>query len=202
MDLPNAIVVLEELEELEVSEPTTSERFGVPPTLRLPVVTGGSFIVGLALGTTQGAQMAGLRFRAENAHRLPTTSMGWYLYHKSKNYHMMLQGIKMGVKTGAKIGFWTGSLFATEELIDFARDGRRDFLSSVIASMSVAGAFSLWNRFSIITAARISKLALIGGLGYGLAQDGISLLKGRRLSYVDFLTGRTRREKRAKMEAL
>ena len=89
--------------------------------------------------------MAGLRFRAENSHRFPTSATGWYLYHKSKNYHKMLGGLKEGFRMGGKVAFWGGSFFAFEELIDSAR-GTKDFASTVVAGLSVAGGFSLWSK--------------------------------------------------------
>ena len=121
-----------------------SQRLSVPFQYRLPAATIASFVTGGFLGASYGSQTAGLRFRAENAHRLPDTSTGWYLYHKSKNYHMALGAIKEGLKMGSKVGFWAGSYFALEEALDQAW-GRRDFLSSVVAGLSIAGGFSAWS---------------------------------------------------------
>lgn len=46
------------------------------------------------------------------------------------------------------------------------------------------------DRFPLPTAARTSKVGLIGALSYGLVQDALGLARGRRLGYVDFLLGR------------
>jgi hypothetical protein len=119
-------------------------RFSLPFGMRLPLATSMSFVAGMALGLSHGSQTAGLRFRAENAHRLPSTPTGWYLYHKSKNYHMALGGVKEGLKMGAKVSFWTAGFFSIEEMFDRYR-GTKDFLNTVIASLSVAGGFSLWS---------------------------------------------------------
>ena len=119
-------------------------RFGLPWGLRFPLAASLSFVAGMALGLSHGSQTAGLRFRAENAHRLPTTSTGWYLYHKSKNYNMALGGVKEGLKMGAKVSFWTAGFFSIEEMFDRYR-GTKDFVNTVIASLSVAGGFSLWS---------------------------------------------------------
>ena len=133
-----------------VSLPTSSTdefpRLSVPFQYRLPTATIASFVTGGILGASYGSQTAGLRFRAENAHRLPNTSTGWYLYHKSKNYHRALGAVKEGLKMGSKVGFWVGSYFAIEEAIDQVRGGRSDFLSSVVAGLSIAGGFSLWSN--------------------------------------------------------
>lgn len=124
-------------------------RLSTSPLIRIPAVTLLAGVVGAALGVSHGSTMAGLRFRAENTHRLPDSQVGWYLYHKSKNYHMMLGGIKEGLKMSAKVGFWAGSFFLVEEAVDQARGegGKKDFLSSTVAGMGVAGGFSLWSRF-------------------------------------------------------
>ncbi|KAK0509077.1 hypothetical protein JMJ35_008448 [Cladonia borealis] len=171
------------------SVPLYENRLSIPFFIRLPTATVGAFITGMALGLSHGSKTAGLRFRAENSHRFPTTSTGWYLYHKSKNYHAMLGGIKEGMKMGLKISFWTGSFFLVEEAVDRLR-GTKDFMSTVVAGLSISGGFSAWNRFPLPTAARTSKVGLIGGLSYGLVQDALGLARGRRLGYVDFLLGR------------
>merc|ERR1711964_208219 len=103
-------------------------RFSFPFGMRLPIATSISFVSGLVLGMSHGSQMAGFRFRAENAHRLPTTPTGWYLYHKSKNYNMALGGVKEGLKMGAKVSFWTAGFFSIEEMFDRYR-GTKDFLN-------------------------------------------------------------------------
>ncbi len=122
-------------------------RFSLPFGMRLPMATSLSFVAGMALGLSHGSQTTGLRFRAENAHRLPSTPTGWYLYHKSKNYHMAWGGVKEGFKMGAKVSFWTAGFFSIEEMFDRYR-GTKDFINTVIASLSVAGGFSMWSTSS------------------------------------------------------
>ena len=128
----------------EYSPPPVSEsesRLSVPFHIRFPVATAGAFVVGAGMGISHGGKTAGMRFRAENAHRFPTTPTGWYLYHKSKNYHSMLGGIREALKMGPKIGFWAGSFFLAEEAVDRWR-GKKDFLSTVVAGMTIAAGFS------------------------------------------------------------
>jgi hypothetical protein len=120
-------------------------RASLPFGMRLPLATSLSFVAGMGLGLSHGSRTAGLRFRAENAHRLPTTPTGWYLYHKSKNYNMALGGVKEGLKMGAKLSFWTAGAFSIEEMFDRYR-GTKDFINTVLASLSVAGGFSLWSE--------------------------------------------------------
>jgi hypothetical protein len=123
-----------------------NSRVSLPFGMRLPLATSTSFIAGMGLGLSHGSQTAGLRFRAENAHRLPTTPTGWYLYHKSKNYHMALGGMKEGLKMGARVSFWTAGFFSIEEMFDRYR-GTKDFLNTLVASLSIAGTFSLWSMY-------------------------------------------------------
>ena len=47
---------------------------------------------------------------------------------------------------GGKVGFWAGGFFVVEEAVDELRGGRRDFFSTVIAGLSVAGGFSAWSK--------------------------------------------------------
>jgi hypothetical protein len=165
------------------------------------------------LGTAKGCQDAGLRFAAENAHRQPTTQTGWYLYHKSKNYNVIFGGLVEGWKQALRYSIWVGMYFAMEEGVDRGRAagvrtwrgirrkrgesgadaeerqiaGNRDCLSSMFAGLGTAGIFSAWNRFPLPTAARTAKLGAKAGLAFGVLQDGVSLLRGRRVGYIEFL---------------
>ncbi|KAI0444396.1 hypothetical protein F4803DRAFT_255807 [Xylaria telfairii] len=161
-------------------------RLSIPPLMRIPAAAATAFGIGMTLGLAHGSKMAGLRFRAEHAHRLPTTTTGWYLYHKSKNYHVAFGGLKEGFKVGARLGALSTAMFCAENLFDVYRGGQ-DFLNTVMASLAVAGGFSLWNRFSAAETARTAKKGLIFGLVYGGVQDVISLAKGRPVAYITFL---------------
>lgn len=57
----------------------------------------------------------------------------------------MLGGIKEGMKMGAKIAFWGGGFFLIEEAVDYTRE-RKDFLSTVVAGLTVSGGFSAWSK--------------------------------------------------------
>ncbi|KAL8680310.1 MAG: hypothetical protein Q9186_003492 [Xanthomendoza sp. 1 TL-2023] len=153
---------------------------------RCTVGSGAAFLGGLGLGVIHGSKTAALRFRAENSHRFPTTSTGWYLYHKSKNYNCMFSGINEGFKLGLRIPVWTALFFYIEEAIDDFRD-TRDFASTVAASLTVSGVFSIKNQFNMPTAARTAGAGLKMGLLFGILQDAMALAKGRRVDYVDSL---------------
>lgn len=188
--------------------------FPIRMTLALAIAS----ISGFSLGAAHGGNMAGLVFRAENAHRQPTSTVGWYFYHKSKNYHVMLGGIKEGMRMGLRLGLWTGTFLYMEEAVDRLRGAvlrqwvgfkeqrglerelgleklenlrgvwvQRDFLSTTIAALGTSGAFSLWNRMPINTAARTATIALKAGLAFGLVQDALSVIKERRVGYVEYI---------------
>ncbi|QPC78236.1 hypothetical protein HYE68_008988 [Fusarium pseudograminearum] len=118
-------------------------RLSVATPTRLLLGTVSSALVGFSLGATQGGQMAQLRFRAEHAHKMPDTTTGWYFYHKSKNYHAMQGGIREGFRMGFKTGFWSLMALSLESTVDRYR-GASDMFSTTIATLTVAGAFSLW----------------------------------------------------------
>jgi hypothetical protein len=61
--------------------------------------------IGTAIGLVRGSRAAALRFLAENAHRPPTTVQGWYFYNKTKNYKMLLGGLRKAGTDATKLGF-------------------------------------------------------------------------------------------------
>lgn len=67
---------------------------------------------GLALGFLRGARLSSLRYLAENAHRAPRTLEEWYFYHKTKNYRVLLGGLKASGREGVRLGaagcLWVG----------------------------------------------------------------------------------------------
>ena len=133
-------------------------RLATPSPIRIPSAALLGFLGGFGLGASHSGKMASMRFRAENSHRFPTSQTGWYLYHKSKNYHVMLDGIKVGLKLGTKISLWAGGFFVIEEIIDQLR-GTKDFVSTAVAGLSTAGVFSAWSM-SIATLVRFMVLGL------------------------------------------
>lgn len=212
MQLDNTDTMASEPEEAPMATqvPFSSHRLSTPFPLRLPAfVSLGAFAGGI-LGLIHGANETGMRFRAENAHRLPKTQTGWYLYHKSKNYVAMLGGIKEGMRMAGRQAFWVAVFVGSEESVDRARgaasriwsgvrendDGEiegasKDFVSTLFAGLGTAGLFSLWNRFPVPTAARLAKMGAKAGLGFGLLQDAVSIMRGRRIGYVEFIKRHT-----------
>ena len=125
--------------------PENPNRLSIPWFRRLSLGILGGFTIGAITGATNGSQEAGLRFRAENSHRLPKSEKGWYLYHKSKNYQMMLHGVKGAFRMGSRLSFLVGGFFVAEEVLDRFRE-RQDFLSTTIAGAGVGGLHSLWRK--------------------------------------------------------
>ena len=119
-------------------------RLSIPDFVRIPIGAVASFSVGMALGLAHGSKMAGLRFRAEHAHKLPQTTTGWFLYHKSKNYHVAYGGIREGLRMGAKVSLWTTAMFVVENMFDHYR-GSIDAANTVLACVATAGGLSLWS---------------------------------------------------------
>jgi hypothetical protein len=175
-----------------------NERLSIPFIVRAPLLLTSSFIVGFSLGAAHGGPIAAYRYRAENAHRLPTTQTGWYLYHKSKNYHSIVGGVKEGVKLGGVLGGWATVFMCCEEVVDRSRGrlfakgdddvakGQRDAASTVVAAMSTAGIYSWKNGLDKYTAARTAKTALKYSLLYGIVQDLAASLRGNRPAYIDW----------------
>ncbi|KAF8455847.1 hypothetical protein BGX38DRAFT_1164881 [Terfezia claveryi] len=109
------------------SPPATSHTTPTPPRLSLPLPsrlalsTTLTFPSTFLLGLLRGSHISSLRFRAENAHRLPKSQVGWYLYHKSKTYASLLGGVKEGVRNGVRVSFWSAVFLGCEEVVDRGR---------------------------------------------------------------------------------
>jgi hypothetical protein len=89
--------------------------------------------------------MSSLKFLAENAHRTPRTVRGWYLYHKTKNYRIMLGAAKGGAREALKLGGLMLGWVAIEEGME--RVGCGD-VKEIGAGLGTAAAFSFICRFS------------------------------------------------------
>ncbi|KAH9862796.1 hypothetical protein J1614_010889 [Plenodomus biglobosus] len=185
---------------------TTTPRLGMPFDRRLLLTTALAFTSGFTLGSLTAGHAASLRFRAENAHRLPISNPGWYLYHKSKNYYKWKFGIVEGLRKGAYLAAWSSVFFIIEESLDVFRgtwragrtmsemegvdeldmrrieggmQGCRDAASSAMAGMVTGGLWSVAHGFPVTMAARTIRMGLLVGLGFGLGQDGLAWMRER-----------------------
>jgi hypothetical protein len=181
----------------------TSGRLSMSGIERVVLGTVASSAICFAAGMLTQWPISATRFRAENAHRMPRSEKGWYFYHRHKTNYAALNSMKAGFRSAAKYGPATGVLLYTEHIVDAMRGGQsKDFISTVIAAVTVAGCYSLlsmcafWTdcwltaateRHPVPTASHTLKVGLLFGLGYGLAQDALGLIRGRRLAYVEFV---------------
>lgn len=165
-----------------------NERFHLFPKERLEAVSMVSGFVGVGTGFYEGIKHSSLRYLTENGHRLPRTVGGWYFYHKKKNYVMILQGCKDGLKQGTKFSIGVTTFFGIELLIDkYLRNNTIDFLNTTGAGMLMAGIYGSWNRLSRVqTIGYIRKGGLLG-LSMGFAQDLMIWTRGGRIWYIDKL---------------
>lgn len=145
-DSPHNSIVLKIVHWDKLFESDSPPRLGIEFGKRLPYATMSAFSTGMALGYYHGSKKAGLVFRAENAHRFPTTSTGWFQYHKTKNYIGVVGGVKDGMKMGFKLGAGALAFCLFEETVDYARHDERDFLSTVTAGLSFSGIYSLLGK--------------------------------------------------------
>lgn len=118
-------------------------RLGIEIRRRLPYTALSAYSVGMVIGSTFGGKKAAYQFRAENAHRFPTTPSGWLQYHRAKNNIAIVGAVKEGMKMGFKLGAGAFTFCLFEETVDYARHDRRDFLSTVTAGLSFSGIYSL-----------------------------------------------------------
>ncbi|KAI9066754.1 hypothetical protein FKP32DRAFT_1609833 [Trametes sanguinea] len=94
-------------DELPAVRITIPERYYLLP--------GAAIIVGTTIGLFRGSRTASLRFLAENAHRPPRTVRGWYLYNKTKNYRVLLGGLKGAGADATKLGLTAAGWVILEE---------------------------------------------------------------------------------------
>ncbi len=107
---------------------------------RYYLLPGAALIAGTTIGLLRGSRQASLRFLAENVHRPPTTVQGWYFYNKTKNYRVLLGGLKGAGADALKIGTTATGWVVIEE--GCKRLGVDD-VSEVAAGLGTAGLFSL-----------------------------------------------------------
>jgi len=113
-------------------------RLNVPP--RVLQVGTTAFVLGSAMGLVRGGREASMRFLAENAHRPPTTVQGWYFYKKTKNYRVLLGGLKGAGKESARLTALSLGFVGMEQA--FTHVGL-DNMREIGAATATAAGFSL-----------------------------------------------------------
>ncbi|KAK4515754.1 RNA polymerase C-22 sterol desaturase [Mucor velutinosus] len=144
-------------------------RAGLATKPRLVLMTSIGSFWGFSIGAYLGGRQSGLQYLAENAHKLPTTVQGWYFYHKTKNYRMMLGGVKRGVRFAGKTGGLCLLYGSLEAALDDMR-GEADVMNSVAAGVTTGTVFSALTRLT-----RGSfRYSVVFGAIFGLAAGGLS----------------------------
>lgn len=80
-----------------------------------------------------------MRFLAENAHRPPKTLEEWYFYHKTKNYRVVLGGLKQSGRDGVKFAGAGVTWIGFEEAAKRVGMGE---MKEVVAGVGLAGLVS------------------------------------------------------------
>ena len=115
-------------------------RISIPD--RLYLLPGAAIILGTTIGLFRGSRRASLRFLAENVHRPPTTVQGWYFYNKTKNYRVIMGGLKEAGLEATRLGTTAAGWVCFEE--GATRLGSEvESVKEVIAGVGTAGVFSL-----------------------------------------------------------
>lgn len=126
---------------------TQNERASLDPISRTLAIAMTASMVGVIIGGQREWQRAALRFRAEHAHRMPTSQKDWFFFQRAKSNYAMAAAMATAPKLGLKLAAATVGLVVMEEAIDNVRGNKsKDLFSSVGASLSAAGVFSLWRE--------------------------------------------------------
>lgn len=136
-------------------------KFYLPP--RMLYVPGVAITVGIALGLTRGGRKAAMQFLAENAHKAPKTVKGWYEYNRTKNYRVMLGGLKGAGREGLRLGSVAVGWVTLEELL------KNKPFPMVGAGVGTCAIFATLYRLPLRTAGQV---VLLGGL-LGVSMEGM-----------------------------
>ncbi|KIM25944.1 hypothetical protein M408DRAFT_202689 [Serendipita vermifera MAFF 305830] len=147
---------------LEEGNNNNAIRINVNVNQRLFILPAFGAFTGLSLGLLRGSRDAKLQFLAENVHKQPRTVRGWYFYNKTKNYRMMLGGLRTGGRDAVKIGalgfVWAGIEEAVLHTSSELEPGKE-----FIAGLGTATAFSVVTRLG----AKAGRRAVILGGAIG-----------------------------------
>lgn len=160
------------------------QRFHLHPIFRLTGIAVVSGLYGFTNGGSSAFKSAGLRFLAENSHRLPKNKSGWYFYHKRKNFVCLKEAVSKGLKSGVKYSWIGTSYFGLEAFFDYAR-GKIDFLNTVAATVVAGGAYAKYQNLSRLSTMKMVKNGALIGLVNGLLQDVLFYWRNGELWYIN-----------------
>lgn len=142
------------------------------------------------IGFLRARRLTAHQFLAENSHRLPTSDAGWYLYHRAKNYRVLWQGFKGGVKygfAGGAFAFFYG--FVEEAWDQGVRKGKVDASGSLVAGTATATVFAMTKGMGLRQTWRCLRVGMGLGLMSGVVQDLLRWGQGAPPWYVEYLPG-------------
>lgn len=171
-------------EELKKFAQTQRLNMAPVPRVFLTILAGSTY--GFMSGFHGNFKLAGLRYLAQNAHRLPITKGGWYFYHKRKNYVVLKDALGGGIKGALKFGLGTTIYFATEASVDELRGGgeNMDFLSTVTAATTLGIGYASIKIKGLRSKVLAVRNAVAFGLVIGLVQDGLRYARGNDIWYL------------------
>ncbi|KZT74292.1 hypothetical protein DAEQUDRAFT_720455, partial [Daedalea quercina L-15889] len=121
------------------TQPKHTLHINVPPHVYL--LPGAAFAVGAMIGLRRGARTAAMQFLAENVHRPPTTVQGWYFYNKTKNYRVLMAGLREAGWSAVKLTAISGTYVAVSEACEYM-GGAWGEVKEVASCVGIAAAFS------------------------------------------------------------
>ncbi|CEG68309.1 hypothetical protein CU097_006794 [Rhizopus azygosporus] len=153
-------------------------RAGLDKQSRIILMSTIGSLWGFGIGAFIGGRQSGLQYLAENAHKLPTTVQGWYFYHKTKNYKMMLGGVKKGIRYAGRTGGLCLLYGTLEAGLDEVK-GQADVVNSVTAGVATGTIFSILSKLPKGS----FRYSVLFGATFGLVAGGLTELH-RYVSYV------------------
>ncbi|KAI9279352.1 hypothetical protein BY458DRAFT_553870 [Sporodiniella umbellata] len=174
---------------VEKTADTSKLRAGLETKPRVILITTLGSLWGFSMGAFLGGRQSGLQYLAENAHKLPTTVQGWYFYHKTKNYKMMLGGVKKGMRFAGKTGGLCLLYGSLEAALDEVRK-EPDVLNSVTAGIMSGAVFSALTKLSKSS----FRYSIVFGATFGLLTGGLSDLHRYASGHPTYLTSLLKEE--------
>ncbi|MBW0479768.1 hypothetical protein O181_019483 [Austropuccinia psidii MF-1] len=153
-----------------------ADRLEIPQQVVVPTTV--AFIIGFSSGATTSSKLSNYQFMVENLHRLPNSNKNWYFFQKTKNYKIILAGLKGGLKLGTNLACFTTSFCVLKDLFcHIPTIDNHKTLAGGLSGLNIAIGVSLIYRLRpILSPSRLLLGGLIGSCS-GLADDAKTYLK-------------------------
>ncbi|CCH47047.1 hypothetical protein BN7_6656 [Wickerhamomyces ciferrii] len=161
-----------------------NQRLHLHPIPRLTAFGFVSGITGFINGARTEYKNTGLRFLAENSHRLPKTKGNWYFYYKRRNYVCLTESIRGGLRNAFKYSSMIVGLFSIEAGLDKIR-GKIDMLNTMGATIGSGYVYAKYYKLSSHGVSRMVKNGVFIGLLFGGIQDILYYLRNGELWYIN-----------------